>query len=223
MAGFGSVSLAQTTVGSLLDQRNIVLYKQPEVDAKLGGVASFINDNVNSLSAFLYEELFTGLLSGMGVVSSIANTTGLNPYGITYIDAKVNIESELCDHPVEDGTLITDASIILPVTAEVTVAMPTLFAKRIYDSMYGMYMNKTDRIMLETKYGVYKNLVLQNMEYTLDADTVDRAQFVLTLREIQVGYTEGVLGKIADASKIANASDATTENVGSQIAVGGIY
>ena len=32
MAGFGSVSLVQTAVGMLLDQRAIVLYKQPKDD-----------------------------------------------------------------------------------------------------------------------------------------------------------------------------------------------
>lgn len=216
MAGFGSVSLVQTAVGMLLDQRAIVLYKQPEDDIEPHWLVKKLWGG-----AFTYEELFSGLLGGMGVLSSVANVTGMNPYGITYIDAKVNIESDLCDHPVENGSLITDASIILPVTATVTVAMPTLYAEKIYEQMNTFFETKKDKIILQTKYNVYKNLVLQNIEYELETKTIDRAQFILTLREIQEAKSTSDLDDLADS--VADASDATTQNIGSQVVVGGIF
>lgn len=231
MAGFGSISLTQTAIGTLLDQRAVVLYKQPAdeiIDSSTEkGIKSIANTIVKNLvgNAFKYEELFAGLLSGadidFGALTQIANVTGTNPYGITYIDAKVSIESDLCDHPVETGIVVTDASILLPISAEVTVAMPTYFAERIYEQMKDMYRLKKDKIILQTKYGLYRNLVLQNIEYELEHDTVDRTKFVLTLREIQEGYVNDSAGEVAaEKDKIAKASDATTVNTGSQMAVG---
>lgn len=210
MAGFGSLSLTQTAIGTLLDQRAVVLYKQPQEETDnwfLRNVATELWGN-----ALKYEELFSGLLGDLGAISTIANVSGTNPYGITYIDAKVSIESELCDHPVEDGSVITDMSIKTPVSAIVTVAMPTFFAEKIYNQMYKMYDTKKDKIILQTKYGLYKNMVLQNMEYELEHDTVDRTKFILTLREIVEVKSYNEFNQIADMS------DATTINIGSQMA-----
>ncbi|MBQ2396438.1 MAG: hypothetical protein II304_05275 [Bacteroidales bacterium] len=223
MAGFGSVSLAQTVVGRMLDQRAVVLYKQPEVD-KYTGKAGFWRTVARGLwgRQFEYKELFAGLIDELGseTLSRIANVAGMNPYGITYYDAKVNIESELCDHPIETGALVTDASIVLPVSAEVTVAMPTLFAERIYEQMYKMFEEKKDKIILQTNYGLYRNLVLQNINYELTHDKVDRALFTLTLREVQERYVNDSAGEVAsEKAKIAEASDATTVNTGSQMAI----
>jgi hypothetical protein len=218
MAGFGSISLAQTVIGTLLDQRAVVLYKQPKDDIVAKGIEKHLFGN-----AFKYEELFAGLAKNIGsdVLTRVANVTGANPYGITYIDAKVNMESNLCDHPVENGAILTDASILLPISAEVTVAMPTFFAQSIYNQMEDMYKEKKDRIILQTKYGLYKNLVLQNIEYELEHDTIDRTKFVLSLREIQESSVFDYFDKIvAESDKIANSSDANTINTGSQMAVG---
>lgn len=216
MAGFGSLSLAQTVIGSLIDQRAVVLYKQPNIDLGL----NWLERNILG-GGFTYEELFSGLLGGLGVVSSVANLTGTNPYGITYMDAKVNIESDLCDHPIEDGTLLTDACIILPVSAEVNVAMPTFFAERIYNQMKDLFEKKESKIILQTKYGIYKNLVIQNMSYELEKNTIDRTVFSLTLREIQDAPVYGDFGQIvAQAGNVAVGSDANTVNTGTQMAVG---
>lgn len=224
MAGFGIVSLTQTAVGSLIDQRAVVLYEQPKDEPVRED--SLLSDVENELfgSAFKYKELFSGLLDDLGVVSSVANITGTNPYGITYIEAKVNIESELCDHPVEKGTIITDASILLPVSAEVIVAMPTFFAERIYQQMKDLLEKKEKMTILQTKFGVYRNLVLQNMEYELEHETIDRAKFILSFREIQEVDSYGDFKNVANSNQIENPSDATTINTGTQTAqLGGVY
>ena len=57
MAGFGSISLAQTVIGTLIDQRAVVLYKQPEIDTKLNWLERKIFG-----AGFSYDELFSGLL-----------------------------------------------------------------------------------------------------------------------------------------------------------------
>lgn len=223
MAGFGSISLAQTVIGTLIDQRAIVLYKQPNDFEGFdnGWLQKYIVGDLWGY-AFKYEELFAGLLGGLGDLSAVANVAGANPYGITYMDAKVNIESDLCEHPVEDGTLITDASIIMPVTAEVNVAMPTFFAQQIYKQMKDMFEKKDSKIILQTKYGVYNNLVIQNMSYELDKDTIDRTVFTLTLREVQEVPVYGDFGQfVAEAKRVVTPSDSNTINTGTQMAIGG--
>ena len=218
MAGFGSISLAQTVIGTLLDQRAIVLYKQPDEIAENDWVQEYIISELWG-NTFKYEELFSGLLSGNGDLTSLANVVGVNPYGITYIDAKVNVESDLCDHPLEKGSLVTDASILLPVSADITVAMPTFFAERIYKQIEKMYKNKEPKIILQTKYSLYKNMVLKDFDYDLDAATIDRTKFKLSLREIQEVKTYGEFN--SGNKNVKKASDVSTVDIGTQISIKG--
>ena len=214
MAGFGSLSLTQTAIGTLIDQRAVVLYKQPEISNKL----NWLEKNIFG-GGFSYEELFSGLLGGLGTVSSVANLTGKNTYGVTYISANVDIESDLCDHPVETGMVITDSSIIKPVSARVEVAMPTFFAQYIYQSMDELQKKKENKIILQTKYGVYENLVLQSFSYSLDNNKVDRTLFTLQLREVMEVQPYGEFEFLASESQnIKSASDANTISNGTQVA-----
>ena len=99
--------------------------------------------------------------------------------------------------------------------------MPTFFAERIYKQMLDMFKDKKEKIILQTKYGVYKNLVIQNISYELEKDTIDRTVFTLELREVQEVPVYGDFGQIiADKDRIAFASDANTINIGTQMAEG---
>jgi len=222
MAGFGSLSLAQTVVGTLLDQRVVVLYKQPkeEDNAKIKVLGVEIGSKLeNDLwgKSLRYEELFAGIAEKLksSALTKAANITGTNPYGITYISAKVNKETDLCDHPIETGKILTDARVTQPVTAQVEVAMPTFFAERIYTVMNDYLHSTKDKIILQTKYNVYKNLVLQSFSYALDNKTVDRTIFTLTLREIMEVKARGTF---KSSTNIKKPSDTNTISNGTQVA-----
>lgn len=222
MAGFGAVGLTQTAIGMLIDQRAIVLYEQPDIEEKENTDASWLErqkqDNKEASGLwglqFKYNELFTGLLDGQGV-EKIANVAGINPYGISYVEAKVNKESELCDHPVETGAILTDSSIILPTTAEIVIAMPTLYFEDIYNQIEEFRILKK-KIILQTKYGVYRNLVIKDVSFDLEHDTIDRAKFTLVLREIQEFISSTEEKSVSNNAK--EASDVSTENTGTQVA-----
>ena len=223
MAGFGSLSLTQTIIGTLIDQRAVVLYKQPKEEIKSISRYNIINTLIKELygNALQYEELFTGLVGELDIelLNKITNITSANPYSISYMSAKVNIESDLCDHPIETGRVLTDASVLQPISAQVEVAMPTFFAERIYNSMLDLQRKKESKIILQTKYGVYKNMVLQNFTYGLDRNTVDRALFTLSLREIMEVQPYGNFNFLAsEASNIKEVSDADTVSNGTQVA-----
>lgn len=219
MAGFGAVGLTQTAIGALIDQRAIVLYEQPLFE-EVTHDSSWLEKQAFKVSRslwgsqFKYNELFTGLLDGTGT-GKLANVAGVNPYGVSYIEAKVNKESELCDHPVESGAILTDASIDLPTSAEVVIAMPTLYSEDIYQQIEEFRVDKK-KIILQTKYNVYRDLVIKDLSYELEHDTIDRAKFTLTLREVQefISSTES-----EDVSNNAEEpSDVSTENTGTQVA-----
>lgn len=223
MAGFGSISLTQTAIGTLIDQRAVVLYKQPKTEVSALSKYNIVNDLVEELygKALQYEELFAGLIGELGAdwLNKLTNITGTNPYGVSYVSARVNIESDLCDHPIETGKVLTDASIIQPVSAQVEVAMPTFFAERIYTSMDNLQKKKEDKIILQTKYGVYKNLVLQSFSYALENKTVDRTVFTLILREIMEVKSYGTFNSVASQyGNVKEASDTNTLSSGTQVA-----
>ncbi len=180
--------VAETVVGSLIDQRAVVLYEQKdfvdtrsEIEKQLQERASgtifeaTINDFVTKNNL---EELFTGI-----EVKYLSDINGYNAWGVSYMSADVDISSDLCDHPIETGAKITDSAIRNPISAKVNIVMPTAFYEKIYTQIYDFYENKK-KIILLTKFGVYKNMVIQSMPYKLEHGTVDRATIELQLREI---------------------------------------
>lgn len=195
--------LAETVVGSLVDQRAVVLYEQQDfLEAKeelekelastelqsdlldlAGGTVLYptVQDFIRKRNL---KELFTGNKgSPESVLRELSDINGFNMYGISYMDASVDISSDLCDHPIETGQVITDTSIQNPITAEVNIVMPTAFYTRIYEEIKKYYQEKK-KIILLTKFGMYWNLVIQNMPYKLANGDVDRPTITLSLRQI---------------------------------------
>ena len=180
--------LAETVVGSVIDQRAVVLYKQEDFkDIKSELFSEMLN---RADGTILYptvqdyvqkqtlEELFTGVK-----VKYLSEINGFNMWGISYQDVNVDISSDLCDHPIETGQVITDASIINPVSAELNIVMPTAFYTTIFEEVMNYYKEKKKIVML-TKFGVYSDMVISAMPYKLEHGTVDRPVIALRLRQI---------------------------------------
>lgn len=180
--------LAESVVGSVVDQRSVVLYEQQDfVDIKselmsellIASDGTVFYPTVQDLVAKgTLKELFTGMR-----IPYVSDVNGFNVWGISYQDASVDISSDLCDHPIETGQVITDASIINPVSAEVGIVMPTAFYTAIYEEVSRYYREKK-KIVLLTKFGVYNNMVISAMPYKLEHGTVDRPVITLKLRQI---------------------------------------
>lgn len=210
--------LAETVIGSIIDQRNVVLWEQPAVDIEQ--LASAQNIPVADLdpnkileemiAANQLTELFTGF--GLGELSEI---NGFNAFGISYLNATVNQTSDLCTHPVESGGIITDNAIINPLKATVNIAMPTFYYTRIYDNLLSYYTGKR-KIMLQTKFGFYKNLVLVGIPHTLDNKDVDRIPIKLELQEVIEVFPTRIYDETITANNALNPEDADTKNLGQQ-------
>lgn len=180
--------VAETVVGSMIDLRNVVLYAQPEEITNLpyhltidGNTVNFHERSVEELvKRSELVELFTGI-----PVPHLSDINGYNMFGISYMNADVNISSDLCDHPVENGEVVTDNAILNPIEAKVSIVMPTAFYTRIYKEIEDYFVNKK-YIMLQTKLGLYRNLVIASMPYKMEKETIDRPQIELSLRQIMV-------------------------------------
>ena len=189
--------LAETVVGSLTDQRSLVLYEQPETKIS--------NDEATDLLSLVDKRQLVELFTGIGV-PYISKINGFNMYGISYIKGDVDISSDLCDHPTETGSIITDNAIINPISIKIEVAMPTALYTRIYAQIVKYYQQKKF-IIVQTKFAMYRNMVIQNMPYKLDNSTVDRPVIELLLRqvmEVQPQYTNATQ---TTGNSITNARD----------------
>lgn len=170
--------LAETVVGSVVDQRALVLYEQPDKLRLMSDLNAVEKELYNLVDRNSLKELFTGI-----EVKHISKINGFNMYGISYIQGDVEISSDLCDHPTETGSVITDNAIINPISIKVQVAMPTALYTRIYAQMIKYYQEKK-YILVQTKFAMYRNMVIQAMPYKLDNATVDRPVIELSLRQV---------------------------------------
>lgn len=221
--------LAQNIVGSFLDNRAVVLYEQEDkyksaldsfldsdkkgLDAVVGGVVANLKDTVGILVGLNgLKELFIGI--EIPVLSAI---NGFNAYGISYMSGSVDINSDIAEHPVEDGTVITDTAILNPITATVDISMPTALYTRIYRQIYDYYVNKK-KIMMKTKFGMIKNLVISAMPFEMTNASIDRPVIQLSLRQIVEVKTMYVSSGGGDNSiqqeTTLNASDSDTADLG---------
>lgn len=221
--------LTQTAVGSLLEQRAVVLYKQDDdyalpVEQTLGTksgqsttdyIGGLINANLNETVGYLVQknelvELFTGI-----EIPYLSKLNGYNAYGVSYLNGKVDISSDIAEHPIEDGTMITDAAILKPITAEVQIVMPTALYTRVYQQISDYYTKK-QKIMLRTKFGMIKNMVIQQMPYELKPEEIDRPVITLSLKQVIEVSPENVIREFSD-EMVARASDADTKDDGRRV------
>lgn len=218
MATWGYLGLIQTGLGLLIDQRAVVLYSQPddsETKKILDSLEDATDDEIAKKQAELSKpiELFRGL-----AVPYLSDINGINALGVSYLTANIEPTSELAEHPVETGTMITDAAIINPLSAKVRISLPRMFYTRIYSDLEKNYFIGKKKIILQTKLAVYKNMVLQNMPHDLTNETVDRVVIDLDLRQVidvapQMTSTSSGNNKIKE-NTTKNASDADTVNEG---------
>ena len=113
--------VAETVIGSAIDLRSVVLYAQPEEITNLPyhrtietvdgeRVINYHERGVQELvNRSELKELFTGI-----PVKYLSDINGYNMFGVSYMGAEVDISSDLCDHPLENGEVVTDNAILNP-------------------------------------------------------------------------------------------------------------
>ena len=204
--------LSETVVGSILDTRALVLYEQP-ADIDFNNMEQAESDLLELVDNRKLKEIFTGFADEK--YTKISKINGWNAYGVSYIDANIDINSDLCDFPIESGSVITDNAIIQPISIKIQVALPTAFATRIYAEMIKYYQKKK-YIMVQTKFAMYRNMVIQAMPFKLENATIDRPLVELNLRqvvEVNPQYVN-LSNQNVEVKNTLSASDADTVDIG---------
>lgn len=217
--------VAESAVGSILDRRAVVLYEQTDIeeaksllDTTGNRILDPLINSVNNTYADFYNRMkLTELFKGIDATYT-AQYTGISVFGISYESANVNIDSEMCEHPIETGAKITDASVLNPITAEVIIRMPTALYTQIYQEIVKYYKEKK-KIILLTKFDTYRDMVLSAMPYKLNHDEVDRPAIQLKLQqiiEVESSFVQTESGSVPaiKSSTARNYDDTSREDVG---------
>jgi hypothetical protein len=97
---------------------------------------------------------------------------------------RVEETSQLFDHTIETGAVITDYRIINPIGIEIIYVLNTKDYQNIYSSIKKYFIDGT-LFSVQTKTGVYKNLVIKDMPHTEVAEMYNAVGIVLVFRQAQ--------------------------------------
>lgn len=111
--------------------------------------------------------------------------TGEAIYQPNYMKFSTKRGSTLCDHPIEDGSLVTDHKIILPREFTLTVAMPEFGGADIIATLE-RYFEDSEKIMVECATGIYPNMILTDIPTSITPNNLSRPLYDLSFREILI-------------------------------------
>ncbi|CAB4132131.1 hypothetical protein UFOVP138_54 [uncultured Caudovirales phage] len=129
------------------------------------------------------------------------------------LKVNVNVQSKLCDHPIETGATMSDFRIALPTEIELSLVCTGADYKGVYQSIRDAY-NNGQSFILVTKADTYYNLMIQAMPHEETPDMFDVIAIALKLREILIVDT---LYQPFTAKKVAKKTDVSTVKTGETI------
>ncbi|MHC5308189.1 phage baseplate protein [Bartonella sp. LJL80] len=165
-----------------------------------------------------YERLEEAALS-LGGPSSAADRVFImesDGYGQCFPDArpltlKVNDQARMAQHPLEDGSTITDHLVIDPISIE--IAMIFIHGFRDTHAQIKAAYEEGRLLTIQTKTHTYPNMVITALPHDETTDYWDVILVNLKLEEARfITPEQGMLG----VSDVVNSSDASTLNRGSQ-------
>jgi len=128
------------------------------------------------------------------------------------IKAVVKEDSKLMEHPLETGVTIVDHSIILPIEIELSM-IPTRGEYRdVYQRIRQSFKNR-DLLVVQTKTGLYENLLLQSIPHEEDPELYDTITLALKLKEALIVTAQ--YNKLP-AKSVRNKTNASTVDKGQQ-------
>lgn len=103
---------------------------------------------------------------------------------------KVNLmpSSKLMDHPIEDGSLVTDFRIVNPKELELSVICTGKNWKTVYNQINTGYLNG-ELYTITTKSGVYPHMMMQAIPHDEVPDMFDVLAVSIKFREVMLAVT----------------------------------
>lgn len=166
----------------------------------LFGVPAQDDTNNQFLSSFTYD-----------VVAVIDPDTGEQLFAeAESMKANVGPLSKIMDHPLEDGSPVSDYKIILPVTIELGLLVSAQDSGSTYATIRDAFLAST-YLTVRTNADTYENLVIEGMPHDESPDMFGMLAIGLRLREVQLVT---VAYQALAAKDVAQPTDQSTVNTG---------
>lgn len=134
---------------------------------------------------------------------------GLNSV-IMYADVRES--STLCEHPLEDGSVVVDHQIQQPVEIGLQIVLPQYFFAEIRDELRRLKENGTF-VSVHTQGGIYNNMVFRDIPHRESVENQGRLVFECTLKQAPIVKGTDIT---LTTKKVANATNASTKDSGTK-------
>ena len=124
------------------------------------------------------------------------------------MDVRVKEDARTMEHPVEDGTIITDHRIILPVEIEIVVSLLSADYPSVYNQIRQNFYD-SELFTIQTRTGTYENQMITSLPHAESSEVMNGIVMTLNFRQVLI-----VTAVTVYAAK--NASDSDTVNRGTQ-------
>lgn len=101
------------------------------------------------------------------------------------VDVRVKPNARNMEHPVEDGSIITDHRILLPVEIDLTVILNDANYADTYASILQYYLDGT-LLVVQTKVSVYENMIITEIPHSESSDMLDAIPMIISFKQVQL-------------------------------------
>jgi hypothetical protein len=98
------------------------------------------------------------------------------------VKATIKEQSKVMEHPLENGAVITDHRIVLPVEIELSLILKPSSYQDTYKAIRSYYLNGT-LLVIQTRTGIYENQIIQAIPHEETPEQYDAVALNLSLRE----------------------------------------
>lgn len=104
---------------------------------------------------------------------------------VNIVDVKVQEDARNMEHPVEDGTIITDHRIILPVEIDLTLILNTTDYPSVYSQIQGLYYGGV-LLTIQTRTTIYENQMITSLPHSETSELYSGVALSLSLRQVLI-------------------------------------
>lgn len=130
------------------------------------------------------------------------------------VKATVKEESKVMEHPVEDGSTITDHRVLLPVEIELALVLSSEEYRDVYQEIRELWAN-ADLLTVQTRTGNYGNMIIYAMPHDETTDMTSGVAIGLKLKEVRL--VEANIGKLP-AEAVQSSKNTSKTDRGQQAA-----
>lgn len=145
---------------------------------------SFLTQALNAVSTFQSVMSLISSSSASDVVKIMDENGNQLFTAARAMRCSVNPDSNIFEHPLEDGSTIADFAIDLPVVIQLAAVLPLDGYESTYQQLLDAKRDKTV-LLVQTRTHTHENMVIKSMPHEESPEMGDCVAITLTLREVQ--------------------------------------